>query len=208
MLQKCLHIFSPAALLLILNFTASAQVDTENPADTVVLIENTDKPLITADDADSITINENAPSPRKASLFSAALPGLGQAYNKKYWKIPIIYAGASIFVYYVNTYNDNYTFFLKNLKAESDTDPETINTTDFNQRNLERRTDFYRRNRDFMIILTGFWYMLNIVDAHVDAHLQGFDISKDIALKINPSVERTAFNTNITGLSLSFTLKK
>lgn len=202
-----LHIvLPPIVLLVIVTGNVSAQVDDINQPDTTITIENQAEPIVSGNVDTAIVEEDEGHSPRRAALFSAVLPGLGQAYNKKYWKIPIIYGGAAILIYYINNYNDNYTLYLRNLKAERDSDPETINNTGFNDRNLERRVDFYRRNRDYMIIVTGFLYLLNIADAHVDAHLQGFNIGE--VVKVEPSVEYTAFNSSVTGLSLSILLGK
>ncbi len=129
--------------------------------------------------ADTVLIEMVAPdhSPRKAALFSAALPGLGQVYNKKYWKVPIIYGGFMIMGYLVIRNNDQYQVIRRANIAEQSGQPEespfAIIGNPF--RNLEGAVERARRNRDYTIILTAALYGLNIMDAIVDAHLIEFE---------------------------------
>ena len=148
----------------------------------------------------------NAHSPRKATIYSAVLPGLGQVYNKKYWKVPVIYLGFGTIAYFINWNNDNYQLFRRGYFDLIDDDPETQgyleieavrrnnydlnNPTHFNNLRtaLMRQKDYFRRNRDLLFIgMVGF-YGLNIIDASVDAHFFDFDISDDLTLKWEPSL--------------------
>ncbi len=149
---------------------------------------------------------EEIHSPRKATIYSAVLPGLGQVYNKKYWKVPLIYIGFGTIGYFINWNNDNYQLFKTGYRHLVDTNPETQdylkieavrrnnynldNPTEFNNLKtaLSKQQDYYRRNRDLLIISFVGFYGLNIIDASVDAHLFDFDISDDLTLKWEPSM--------------------
>lgn len=124
--------------------------------------------------------------PRIATILSIVLPGAGQAYNKKYWKIPIIYAGLGGFGYMFVQNNTQYNYYRKNLIAEYDDDPETLNTSIYSGDQLIVQKAQYRKLRDFGVIGIGAFYLLNIVDANVDAHLTTFDVSDDLSLNIAP----------------------
>jgi hypothetical protein len=125
-------------------------------------------------------------APRRASILSAVLPGAGQVYNRKYWKVPLIYGalGGLGYMFYVN--NDNYNYYRRNLAALSDKDESTENVTPYDSNGLIELKQTYRRYRDFAgfgIILV---YLINIVDANVDAHLKTFDVSDDLSLHLEP----------------------
>lgn len=125
-------------------------------------------------------------APRKASIMSAILPGLGQAYNKQFWKIPIIYAGIGGFTYMFITNNNQYKFFRKNVIAAYDNDPNTMNTSGYSDDNAQIEKLRYKKLRDFATIGMGFIYLLNIIDANVSAHLKTFDVSDDLSIHIAP----------------------
>ncbi|BDD09192.1 hypothetical protein FUAX_16240 [Fulvitalea axinellae] len=139
--------------------------------------------------------------PGRAALYSAVLPGLGQAYNKKFWKIPIIYAGGAVFGYFIG-YNDLFyqrarnALFQERYYGENDLNPN------LSEQQLENLTNRYRRNRDYMIIFSVLWYSANIIDAYVDAHLRDFDVSKNLSLKIAPTLEYTANNQAFIGAGI------
>jgi hypothetical protein len=137
-----------------------------------------------------------APKPHsitKAAVFSAVLPGLGQAYNKKYWKIPIIYAGLGVFGYFVVKNNNEFIMFKEAYLYVANGETDTIDNPyayKYNQTQLKDAMDYYRRNRDFSIILGGLWYTLNILEAYVDAHFFDYDISDDLSMHVSPSALR------------------
>jgi hypothetical protein len=156
-----------------------------------------------------IIASNNLPDPVKAALLSAALPGLGQIYNKSYWKVPVVYGGLMTFGYLVHFFDYNYIKFRNAFLAANDGNPNTINPYEDDRRisgRLFDRVEFYRRNRDYLMILTAGFYLLNIVEAHVDAHLQSFDLSDDISMNVRPGIISTPY-TNQIGLSINFTLK-
>jgi len=127
---------------------------------------------------------------------------LGQAYNKKYWKIPLVWAGIGGFAYFINYNNDLYQFYRKNLIYETEQNPNFINETPLEVSSLKSARDQFRRNRDMLIIYGVIFYMLNIVDAHVDAHLIGFDVNQDLSVYISPSLQSNPNGKQSTGLSL------
>ena len=143
-------------------------------------------------------------SPAKAALYSAAIPGLGQAYNGEYWKIPIVYGGLFMFGNLIYDNNIQYQYFRRNLIAEIDDNPETINITGREAENLRANRDRFRRFRDLNMILFSVAYFLQIVDAHIDAHLLYFRINPDFTVYVDPAIMPT--NRNLT-MGLSFKLR-
>lgn len=147
-------------------------------------------------------------SPRKAILFAAILPGLGQIYNKKYWKLPLVYGGFFAIGYAINHYNVLYTeykgYLFQNLE-------DGIGDNQVNPRNPDIRAttgtlriavDKARRERDFMIILMGGMYLLQMVDAHVDSHLKEFDLNPNLQVSIEPTMKQDAWTGRTTGFSV------
>lgn len=171
--------------------------------------------------AKSYSLKEGEPvhSPRKASLYSAILPGLGQIYNKKYWKIPLVYGGFATLGYFIGWNNKNYKTSQNAYKDLTDDDPETQSYMNLKQiiyydlknasdiatlkQGLISSQDYYRRNRDLLIIVTAAFYGLNIIDASVDAHFFNFDISEDLTLDWKPSVDKLK-NQNIFCVNCTF----
>jgi hypothetical protein len=152
--------------------------------DTLVIITDTISKSEKIAQKDSIFLARH--SPKKASIYSAVLPGLGQIYNHKYWKVPIIYAGFGGLVYGVIYNADNYQYYKDKYKYMLDnnlTEWEGITI-----RQAEVYKDFHRRWRDLLSIGTAGFYVLQILDATVDAHLINYDISEDIALIIDPAI--------------------
>ena len=141
-------------------------------------------------------------SPRKATIYSAVLPGLGQAYNKKYWKIPVIYAGLGAAGYFFFYNNKEYQKTRKALIARLDGDSMTMDT-EFNDPRytdalLDDRKNYFRRNRDLSAIIGVLVYVANIIDADVDAHLMNFNVDENLSLHINSSQQINA------GIALSY----
>ena len=144
-------------------------------------------------------------SARKAAIYSAILPGLGQAYNKKYWKIGIIVAGTGALIYSLNFSQGFYKTYkselIKRQQNLGDLNPE-LNL--YSDANLNELQSYYRRNRDLSIVGMFLLYALNIVDANVDGHLFDFDVNEDLSLKISPSPFNIyAGNTRGSGVSIS-----
>lgn len=123
-------------------------------------------------------------SPHKASLYSAVLPGLGQAYNRKYWKIPMVYATLGLSTYYMLSNRDSFKVRQEALINLSDNDTNTRASWYFTNMPisaLKAQRSYYRTNRDYGIIAIAAFYVLNIIDAAVDAHFYQFNIDKPLA---------------------------
>lgn len=144
-------------------------------------------------------------NPRKATLLSAILPGAGQVYNNKAWKVPLIYAGFMTDSYFIGFNNKRYQTFRTALFAFDEGDKSQFPS--LNREALVRNVDYWRQNRDMTILLLAAIYALNLIDANVDAHLSGFDISDDISMKIEPNVGTFAASGNSLGLTLKFQFK-
>ena len=172
------------------------------PADS--LRQENDGTMVSSDaPVENIVTDSLGDKPNMAAMYSAVLPGLGQAYNKKYWKIPIIYGGGAVLVYFLNYNNKMYLESRNSLIAIRDEDPRTQPVDpDISETSYERATDYWRRNRDLLIIGAIVLYALNIVEAHVDAHLSGFTSEGSLSMKIRPSIDRTVMNSNLIGLSI------
>lgn len=188
----------------ILVLMISSAVQGQDLADsTELIIGPQDSLVVQADEIIEIVTDTLENRPNTAALYSAALPGLGQAYNNKYWKIPIIYGGAVVIGYFINYNHQLYKQYRDGLFAVIDGDDRT---EPFDPRLDEdayrRAVSYWERNRN-LVALGGFlFYVLNIVDANVDAHLELFTVDDDISLILEPSFNQTAMHTNLIGLSL------
>ncbi len=147
-------------------------------------------------------------SPNKAALFSAVIPGLGQTYNKKYWKVPIVYATIGTTLYFGFSNQKNFKKYRNAYKARLDDDPTTIDEFNGSLTNaaLESNIDFYQRNRDLSFIFAGVFYVLNIVDAAVDAHLFNFPKNDNLSFNLQPNLELTQNNQVSKGFKLVINL--
>ena len=149
-------------------------------------------------------------SPKKATMFSAVLPGAGQIYNKKYWKAPIIYAigGGLGYLAYTNykTY-DGYRDIIVKRTATPDSIPfDDIYADKYSTDNLLVIQNGFRTNFEYASVGLFLIYVLQIVDATVDAHLFYFDISDDLSLNIKPSIWPSRTQT-YSGINLTLNLK-
>ncbi len=141
--------------------------------------------------------------PRKAMLYAAVMPGAGQFYNKKYWKMPLVYGGFAGFVYGINFYQDNYLRYKEELFGLiNDPGSGGLSPSGLTEDQLRTLVDQTRRERDFLIILTGFFYILQMVDAHVDAHLKEFDLNPKLQVRIEPMMENDLLVGRNTGVAL------
>lgn len=147
-------------------------------------------------------------SPNKATLFSTVLPGLGQVYNKKYWKVPIIYAGLGTSLFFGISNNNYFKEFKTAYVKRIDGDPTTIDEYDgvLSEEGLLANMDYHQRNRDLSFIVTGLIYVLNIVDAAVDAHLFDFPKNDNLSFNLQPSIELTNNNELTKGFRLVINL--
>ena len=194
-----------AFLLFVITLTSTAQ-----PADTVPVRKERAK--------------RYSIEPIRATMYAAALPGLGQIYNRKYWKVPIVYAGFGALGYAVTFNTKNYNTFINAYQDFTDIIPETdsyldllVNmnpeqydpvlhpktynpsTESWVKTTLLNGVDYYRKYRDLSYIGIAAWYLLTIIDAHVDASLFDYDITDDLKASVVP------LNFNYSGVSPGIT---
>jgi hypothetical protein len=133
----------------------------------------------------------------RATTLALICPGAGQIYNKSYWRVPIVLGGFATTIYCIDWNNRGYQRFKKayRLKADYDANPQLYPNGSpdefagrYNTSFLKNLRNSYRRNRDLCIILTAGLYILQAVDAHVDAHLRTYDISKDLSVSLSPAI--------------------
>lgn len=168
-------------LLIFIPIFALAQIEENNDKETQVITDE----LVVVGNEKFDTINYlNTKSPIRASLYSAILPGMGQVYNKKYWKVPIVWGLLGTGVGFVLNYDKQYKefrgYYLDKLYGNEIENP-TINN--MSARQLATIQDDRKRTRDYAIALTALVYILNILDATVDAHLYGMEKDPDLSLK-------------------------
>lgn len=126
-------------------------------------------------------------SPHKASVLSAIIPGSGQFYNEKYWKIPIVYACMGTALYFANNNNNNYQEYKDALVKRNNGEADKYIDI-YSDSQMITIIDFYQRNRDISYILLTAAYVLNIVDASVDAHLFDFNINENLSVSAQPTI--------------------
>ncbi len=185
------------------------------PIDTAALVKRSDSVP-----ADKRVIKKTfIPDSRKAVWVALVIPGGGQIYNRKYWKLPIIYGGFMGCAYALNWNNKMYKDYSQAYLDIMDDDANTNSFNDFLPPNynitgqedrfkeiFRKRKDIYRRQRDLSIFAFIGVYLLSVIDAYVDAELSDFDISKDIGMKIEPAIfnnDRKGNNFNAVGLQCS-----
>ena len=154
-------------------------------------------------------------SPRKAAIRSAILPGLGQIYNKKYWKLPLVYgalgASGAVFVYNITNYKDTrFAYRVKYNMRVNGTDSLLFNSIKSNlqplpEESLRYYRDQFRRDIDYSVLFFLLLWGLNVVDATVDAHLKTFDVGPDLSLQFKAGYSELA-QTN--GFSIRMRLGK
>jgi hypothetical protein len=157
-------------------------------------------------------------SPRKATIYSAVLPGLGQIYNRKYWKVPLVFGGFATLGYFINFNNDQYATYKQAYSDIIDNDPLTNSHLDLKvnpllllperkanfTEALRRQKDYWRRNRDLVVIGTVVFYAVTIIDASVDAHFFNFDIGEDLTFNWTPG-QMMCLDNKMIGIHCRFT---
>lgn len=220
-----------------ISFAGNAQENMESP---ITITEDTTITITEAPDSTIIAVIKEAdvlevptvdiksafkPNPTKATLF-ALIPGMGQVYNRKYWKLPIVYGGFMGCLYAISWNNRNYTdykgayfdlmssdplandswrdFIREPNLTEEQQNEKYINNTAFEQE-LKRRKDYFRKYRDLSIIVTVGVYALTIIDAYVDAQLFDFDITPDLSMRVEPVyTPKTSHSSSTYGLNCCF----
>lgn len=155
-----------------------------------------------AQSADSTQTNK----PRTATILSACLPGAGQVYNGKYWKVPIIYAGFGGLVYAFSFNQGEYKRFGDYYKLATDDDPNTVPDFPASAEQLRQKRNYYKKYRDLSIIGMVALYAVQIIDANVDAHLKYFDVNDDLSIRLSspPASAFTPYRSPGLGLSISY----
>ena len=219
------------------NNAKAATADSLNPIlaqqDTLQLLDSANKPLLSRNDSlqlrkDSIKIAKKRdwatwrPNPKRAMWLALVLPGAGQIYNRKYWKLPIVYGGFVGCAYALRWNNQIYRDYSQAYLDLMDDDPNTQSYNQFlhlgakiddsnkarYQKLFKSRKDTYRRWRDLSVFCLIGVYALSVIDAYVDASLSEFDISKDLSLRVEPTIinnnrERNPLKSNSLGINLS-----
>lgn len=154
------------------------------------------------------TVSQVFHNPGKAAMYAAVFPGLGQIYNKKYWKLPLVYGALGAGIYAITFNHDQYKIYLDAFYSQIDDDLTNDQFAGvYDERQLIELQNIYRRWRDLSIILTGVAYGLQILDAYVDAHLFYFDVSDDLSLNWQPAILSNQYaqpNAFGVGITLSF----
>jgi len=141
---------------------------------------------LTKKNIDPATLDSAYQSPQKAALLSAVLPGLGQIYNKRYWKVPIVYGGFATLGYLIQRNAKEYRLWRQAFIDYPDYKLPV--NFQLSQDQIERGKDFYKRQMELSIIGTAGLYILQIIDATVDAYLFDWNVGEDLSLKIEPSI--------------------
>ncbi len=145
------------------------------------------------------------PDPGKSTVYSILFPGLGQIYNGEYWKIPIYWGAIAGGVYFYSTNKRNYERYKWIYDQASSTDPE-VEKPPITAENALYYRDIYRRYRDYSILATALFYVVQIVDANVFAYMQDFEIDDDISLRVEPTVISPDY-AQAPAMGLGFTLR-
>lgn len=173
-------------------------------------IKAQDTLILTQDDPVQTASIKNSHSPKKATLL-AFIPGAGQAYNHKYWKMPIVYAGFGVTTYFAITNGKDYRLYRDaydyKMGIKTDVSQQAIDeSAKYTEDNLITLRDYYRSNMELSWIITAAWYILQIIDANVDAHFFYYDVGDDLTLHVepqfNPINEVNFGHGNTLGLTL------
>lgn len=153
---------------------------------------------------------KNYPNPRKAALFSIIVPGSGQFYNKKYWKIPLAWAACGAPIYFMVQNTKLRNDWRRAYKAAVDGDPATVvdpNFEKYDNTTKKQARDFYQKNLEISYLATAGAYLVVAADAFVDAHLKTFDVSDDLSLKITPRAIPSLGSSATFGVGFCFSPK-
>ena len=167
---------------------------------------NPDDLKIKAKDTIDVIQKMDILAPSRAAFYSAVLPGLGQAYNKKYWKVPLVLGAIGTSGYFYFNNNKKYNQYRTAFKLRQSGRPDEFNGDTgslISDDGLKRAQIFYKKNRDLSLFLSIGFYILNIVEANVDAHLP--DKALDTNISFNPTLfTAPVTNTTMVGATVSF----
>ncbi|NSL88039.1 hypothetical protein ECE50_014425 [Chitinophaga sp. Mgbs1] len=214
---KIFHLFRNNFLVLLATvMVTSVQAQDTSRAAAVKPIDTLVRPATqaltdTAAGREPVRLTMDAPpphSPRKAALFSAIVPGLGQIYNREYWKVPLVYAAIGTCTYFFIWNMGNYKDYRDAYRLAMDGNPDTntpnqeIASHKYSPENLKIIRDYYRQNLDYSVLFFILAYGLNIADATVFAHLRSFDMSDDLSMRISPAL----INNRTLGISVNLSI--
>lgn len=158
------------------------------------------------------------PDPQKSLWYAIIFPGLGQIYNRQYWKVPIVYGGVAGLTYAISWNGKYYRDYSRGYRDIMDSDPNTksyekllpysIDPSSSEAKNLMKsRQNTYRRYRDLSIVGAVAFYAITVIDAYVDAQLADFDISPDLSMQVAPTLFQTpnSYKPSV-GVQLNFNL--
>lgn len=147
-------------------------------------------------------------NPKKAAFLSAVLPGMGQVYNRQYWKLPFVIGGGVAIGHYIRYQDRLYRSFRSAWLAENDIYSNTNSAFGtLSNETLERNAEKLRRDRDYLMIIGALFYLLQIADAHISAHLYEFQINQELSMNVSPAIQPTALISRSLGLSISLNFK-
>jgi len=143
------------------------------------------------------------PNAKKAGMYSSILPGLGQVYNRQYWKVPVVYAILGVAGYFIAYNYTNYRDYRQAYIYAIDGDPATVGKYPlYDAPDLQRLQESYKKDLDVIVLLTSVGYAMQIMDAVASAHLKNFDISRDISMQMRPVLQQ-----NYVGVGLVMNFK-
>lgn len=182
--------------------------DTLQPAqreDTLILKQDFPEAIYVESNSQTV-IRQHKHSPKTATWL-ALIPGAGQAYNRKFWKMPIVYAGFGATIYFAVTNGDDYHLYKDAYDYKMGINPDVSQhameeAAKYTADNLITLRDYYRRNMELSWIITAAWYIVQIIDANVDAHFFYYEISDDLTLHVEP--QWTVRNDIGVSLKLNF----
>ncbi|MDR0510980.1 MAG: DUF5683 domain-containing protein, partial [Rikenellaceae bacterium] len=155
-----------------------------------------------------INYRGHATDVKKATTLSTICPGAGQLYNGKFWKLPIVIGGLATFIYTVDWNNRGYKRYKTAAQLKHDGKPTPGFSSSYTEENFRTYRENYRRNRDLCIILTGLFYVLNIIDAHVDAHMKDYNVDDDLSMRVTPYLDSFyAAGRSTVGVGLSMNVR-
>jgi hypothetical protein len=185
-------------------FIFSQQLVWAQTNDSIVVTKKSEGVIVSEFPDSVLKFRVDKPNPKRAGLYAACLPGLGQLYNKQYWKVGLVYVGAGVITGFVISNYKEYNKYRKVYVGMIDSNPETPNTYEnYTVDDVKYLRDGFRQYLEYSIMAAGLGYILNILDAFISAHLKSFDMSKDISYKMRPTLN----SNKQVGFALNIQLK-
>jgi len=181
------------------NDSTKSRLPHKQPSDTLSKVQALDT---------TIVVRPTERNPRRATILSAVAPGLGQAYNKKYWKLPIVYGGlgTATFFFFNNRayYREFKAAYIQDVNT-LDGDVSKYKDLGYTKADIQSAAEQYQTWMEYSAVAFLAVYVLQIVDASVDAHLYYFDVSDDLSLNLAPTIQYTPTYRPVNGLALNLT---